>query len=114
MDGVKGSIRQRGSDSFELRAAYANIVPAVGAHTTVAALLDQLFVRGRGTWSPSTVRNLATTLNLYAHAVPGGDRRAAEALQRRMSEARTNARLAGSHSILVQVKLGFCPGEPTP
>jgi hypothetical protein len=30
----------------------------------------------------------STTLNVYAHAVPGGDRLAAEALWRRVNEAR--------------------------
>jgi integrase len=30
----------------------------------------------------------STTLNVYAHAVPGGDRSAAEALSRRMNQAR--------------------------
>ncbi len=29
----------------------------------------------------------STTLNVYAHAVPGGDRLAAEALRRRVDEA---------------------------
>jgi integrase len=102
MDAAKGSIRQRGSDSFELRvyggtdpvsgrrrwltrtvrgdrsaamrelkalAAHANIAPAVGAHTTVAALLDQWFARGRSTWSPTTVRNLASIVE--RHLKPG-------------------------------------------
>jgi hypothetical protein len=74
MDAAKGSIRQRGSGSFELRvyagtdpvsgkrrwltrtvrgnrsdamrelkalAAHANIAPAVGAHTAMAALMGQ-------------------------------------------------------------------------
>ena len=82
MEAARGSIRQRGSGSFELwvyggsdpssgkrrwltrtvrgsrsdalrelkaLAAHANIAPAVGAHTTVAALLDQWFARGYGT-----------------------------------------------------------------
>jgi hypothetical protein len=82
MDVAKGSIRQRGTGSFELRvyggtdpvagrrrwltrsvrsdrsdalrelkalAAHANIAPAVGAHTTVAALRDQWFAGGRST-----------------------------------------------------------------
>ena len=102
MDAAKGSIRQRGSGSFELRvyggtdpasgkrrwltrtvrgdrsaalrelkalAAHANIAPAVGAHTTVAALLDQWFARGRASWSPTTVRNLASIVE--RHLKPG-------------------------------------------
>ena len=102
MDGVKGSIRQRGTDSFELRclrrhrsglgerrwltrtvrgnrsealrelkalAAHANVAPAVGAHTTVAALLDQWFARGRSTWSPTTIRNLTSIVE--RHLKPG-------------------------------------------
>jgi len=45
----------RGDRSVALRqlkalAAYAIIAPAVGAHTIVAALLDQCFARGRATW----------------------------------------------------------------
>jgi integrase len=102
MDAARGSIRQRGSGSFELRvyggtdpssgkrrwltrtvrgnrsdalrelkalAAHANIAPAVGAHTTVAALLDQWFARGRSTWSPTTVRNLTSIVE--RHLKPG-------------------------------------------
>ena len=102
MDAARGSIRQRGSSSFELRvyggtdpssgrrrwltrtvrgdrldalrelkalAAHANIAPAVGAHTTVAALLDQWFARGRSTWSPTTVRNLTSIVE--RHLKPG-------------------------------------------
>ena len=102
MDAAKGSIRQRGTGSFELRvyggtdpssgkrrwltrtvrgdrsdalrelkalAAHANIAPAVGAHTTVAALLDQWFARGRSTWSPTTVRNLTSIVE--RHLKPG-------------------------------------------
>ncbi len=102
MDAVKGSIRQRGSDSFELRvyggtdpssgkrrwltrtvrgdrsaalrelkalAAHANIAPAVGAQTTVAALLDQWFAHGRVTWSPTTIRNLTSIVE--RHLKPG-------------------------------------------
>ena len=53
----------RGDRSDALRelkalAARANIAQAVGAHTTVTALLDQWFARGRSTWSPTTIRNL--------------------------------------------------------
>jgi hypothetical protein len=95
MDSVKGSYRQRGSDSFELRvyggtdpstgkrrwitrtvhgdradarrelkamAIHANIAPAVGAHTTVAELLDQWLARGRMGWSPVTVRNVESAV----------------------------------------------------
>jgi hypothetical protein len=102
MDATKGSIRQRGSGSFELRiyggtdpvsgrrrwltrtirgdrsaalrelkalAAHANIAPAVGAHTTIAALLDQWFARGRASWSPTTVRNLTSIVE--RHLKPG-------------------------------------------
>jgi integrase len=102
MDAAKGSIRQRGSSSFELRvyggtdpssgkrrwltrtvrgdrsdaqrefkalAAYANIAPAVEAHTTVAAPLDQWFARGRSTWSPTTIRNLTSIIE--RHLKPG-------------------------------------------
>ena len=101
-DAAKGSIRQGGTGSFELRvyggtdpssgkrrwltrtvrgdrsdallelkalAAHANIAPAVGAHTTVAALLDQWFARGRSTWSPTTVRNLTSIVE--RHLKPG-------------------------------------------
>ena len=64
----------RGDRSDALRelkalAAHANIAPAVGAHTTVAALLDQWFARGRGTWSPTTVRNLTSIVE--RHLKPG-------------------------------------------
>ena len=63
----------RGTDRThrELKAfaAYANIAPAVGAHTTVAALLDQWFARGRSTWSPTTVRNLTSIVE--RHLKPG-------------------------------------------
>ena len=102
MEIAKGSIRQRGSGSFELRvyggtdpnsgrrrwltrtvrgdrsvalrelkalAAHANIAPAVGAHTTVAALLDQWFARGQSTWSPTTTRNLTSIVE--RHLKPG-------------------------------------------
>ena len=102
MDAAKGSIRQRGSGSFELRvyggtdpttgkrrwltrtvrgdrsealrelkalAEHANIAPAVGAHTTVAALLDQWFARSRVTWSPTTIRNLTSIVE--RHLKPG-------------------------------------------
>ena len=102
MDAVKGSIRQRGTNSFELRvyggtdpasgrrrwltrtvrgnrsdalrelkalAAHANVAPAVGAHTTVGALLDQWFARGRSTWSPTTIRNLTSIVE--RHLKPG-------------------------------------------
>jgi integrase len=102
MDAVKGSIRRRGSDSFELRvyggtdpasgkrrwltrtvrgdrsaavrelkalAAHANIAPAVGSHTTVAALLEQWFAHGRATWSPTTIRNLTSIVE--RHLKPG-------------------------------------------
>jgi Phage integrase, N-terminal SAM-like domain len=102
MDAAKGSIRQRGSGSFELRvyrgtdpssgrrrwltrtvrgdrsaalrelkalAVHANIAPAVGAHTTVAALLDQWFAGGRSTWSPTTTRNLTSIVE--RHLKPG-------------------------------------------
>src|SRR5271154_5457683 len=102
MDAAKGSVRQRGSGSFELRvyrgtdpvtgkrrwltrtvrgdrsdavrelkalAAHANIAPAVGAHTTVAALLDQWFARDRATWSPTTMRNLTSIVE--RHLKPG-------------------------------------------
>ena len=41
-------------------AAHANVAPAVGAHTTVAALLDQWFARGRATWSATKIRNLTS------------------------------------------------------
>ena len=103
---VKGSIRQRGSGSFELRvyvgtdpdtgkrrwitrtvrgtradaqrelrvlAAHANVAPAVGAHTTVAELLDQWFARGRTGWSPTTVRNLGSIVE--RHLRPARNRR---------------------------------------
>jgi hypothetical protein len=50
-------------------AAYANIAPAVGAHTTVTALLDQWFARGRSTWSPTTIRNLTSIVE--RHLKPG-------------------------------------------
>ena len=102
MDAARGSMRQRGRGSIELRvyggtdpssgkrrwltrtvrgdrsdalrelkalAAYANIAPAVGAHTTVAALLDQWFARGRSTWSPTTIRNLTSIVE--RHLKPG-------------------------------------------
>jgi hypothetical protein len=102
MDAAKGSIRQRGTNSYELRfyggtdpvsgrrrwltrtvrgdrsdalrelkalAAHANIAPAVGAHTTIAALLDQWFARGRPSWSPTTVRNLTSIVD--RHLKPG-------------------------------------------
>ncbi len=36
----------------------------------------------------------STTLNVYAHAVPGGDRSAAEALRQRVDEARASGRSA--------------------
>ncbi|HEX4434108.1 MAG TPA: site-specific integrase [Acidimicrobiales bacterium] len=49
--------------------AHANIAPAAGAHTTVAALLDQWFARGRATWSPTTVRNLTSIVE--RHLKPG-------------------------------------------
>jgi integrase len=98
MDAAKGSIRKRGSGSFELRvyggtdpitgkrrwltrtvrggrsealrelkalAAHANIAPAVGAHTTVAALLDEWFARSRATWSPTTIRNLTSIVERH-------------------------------------------------
>jgi integrase len=45
--------------------AHANIAPAVGAHTTVAALLDQWFARRRSTWSPTTVRNLSSIVERH-------------------------------------------------
>ncbi len=102
MDAARGSIRQRGTNSYELRvyggtdpssgrrrwltrtvrgdrsdarrelkalAAHANIAPAVGAHTAVAALLDQWFARGRSTWSPTTIRNLTSIVE--RHLKPG-------------------------------------------
>jgi Phage integrase, N-terminal SAM-like domain len=102
MDAAKGSIRQRGTNSYELRvyggtdpvsgrrrwltrtvrgdrsdalrelkalAVHANIAPAVGAHTTIAALLDQWFARGRASWSPTTVRNLTSIVE--RHLKPG-------------------------------------------
>ena len=102
MDAPRGSIRQRGSGSFELRvyggtnpvsgrrrwlartvrdgrsdalrelkafAAHASIAPAVGAHTTMDALLDQWFARGRSTWSPTTIRNLTSIVE--RHLKPG-------------------------------------------
>jgi len=102
MDAAKGSIRKRGSGSFELRvysgtdpvsgkrrwltrtvrgnrsdavrelkalSAHANIAPAVGAHTTIAALLDQWFARGRASWSPTTTRNLTSIVE--RHLKPG-------------------------------------------
>jgi integrase len=50
-------------------AAHANIAPAVGAHTTVAALLDQWFARGRASWSPTTTRNLTSIVE--RHLKPG-------------------------------------------
>jgi integrase len=103
MDAAKGSIRQRGSGSFELRvyggtdpasgkrwltrtvrgdrsaavrelkalAAHANIAPAVGSHTTVAALLDQWFAHGRATWSPTTIGNLTSIVERHLKPVLG-------------------------------------------
>ena len=64
----------RGDRSDALRelkalAAHANIAPAVGAHTTVAALLDQWVARGRATWSPTTIRNLTSIVE--RHLKPG-------------------------------------------
>ena len=64
----------RGDRSAALRelkalTAHANIAPAVGAHTTVAALLDQWFARGRSTWSPTTIRNLTSIIE--RHLKPG-------------------------------------------
>jgi integrase len=63
--------RDRLDATRELKAlaAYANIASAVGAHTTVAALLDQWFARDRATWSPTTVRNLASIVE--RHLKPG-------------------------------------------
>jgi hypothetical protein len=102
MDTARGSIRQRGTNSYELRVyggtdpssgkrrwltrtvradrsdalrglkalvAHANIAPAVGAYTTVAALLDQWFAQGRSTWSPTTIRNLTSIIE--RHLKPG-------------------------------------------
>jgi integrase len=102
MDAARGSIRQRGTNSYELRVyggtdpssgkrrwltrtvradrsdalrglkalvAHANIAPAVGAHATVAALLDQWFAQGRSTWSPTTIRNLTSIIE--RHLKPG-------------------------------------------
>ena len=110
MDAARGSIRQRGSGSFELRvyggtdpvsgrrrwltrtvrgdrshalrelkalAAHANIAPAVGAHTTITALLDQWFAHGRGTWSPTTVRDLTSIVERHLKRLFGFQRGAA-------------------------------------
>ena len=64
----------RGDRSEALRelkalAEHANIAPAVGAHTTVAALLDHWFARSRVTWSPTTIRNLTSIVE--RHLKPG-------------------------------------------
>ena len=95
---MKGSIRQRGTSSWELRvyagtdpdtrrrrwatrtvrgtrsdaerelvqlAAQANVAPAVGARTTVAALLDRWHARGCAGWSPTTARSVGSIIDKH-------------------------------------------------
>jgi site-specific recombinase XerC len=54
----------------------------------------------------------STTLNVYAHAVPGGDRDAAETLSAILNEARPDASTAGCETLgAVEHEAGACPGR---
>jgi hypothetical protein len=74
------TIRDDRTDALrELKAlaARANLGPSVGARTTMAELFDVWFERGRGGWSPTTVRNLASIVERHLKPalghIPVGD-----------------------------------------
>ena len=95
----------RGDRSDALRelkalAAHANIAPAVGAHTTVAALLDQWFARGRSTWSPTTIRNLTSIVERHLSRVSVTSWWATSRRPSSMSSTTTCAQQAGSMASL--------------